>query len=69
MAQTTDIIERLYLNIETSIAIRELGHVLDQNPTGAQVAFGIYKLLTEAGIVDDEIENIGIILEDIAVGD
>lgn len=55
--------------METSITLRELGHILDQNPTGVQVAFGIYKLLTKTGIVDDEIENIGIILEDIAVGD
>jgi hypothetical protein len=37
--------------------------------THAPIAFAIYKLLNETNIADDDIQNIGAILTDIASGD
>lgn len=48
-------------------SLSQLGKLIDTGQTSsAPLAFAIYKLLNEANIPDDDIENIGAILTSIA---
>jgi glutamine synthetase type III len=55
---------------EASTSLIQLGKLIDTRQTSsAPLAFAIYKLLNEANIPDDDIQNIGAILTDIASGE
>ena len=58
------------MNTVPSTSLLDLGKLVNQDqPTLAPIAFAIYKLLSESNIVDDDIQNIGAILTEIASGD
>ena len=53
-----------------STSLLQLGRLIDSGQsTSAPLAFAIYKLLNDANIPDDDIENIGAILTSIASGE
>jgi hypothetical protein len=53
-----------------STALLELGKLIKrEQTTHAPIAFAIYKLLSESNIPDDDIQNIGAILTEIASGE
>jgi len=51
-------------------SLSELVKLIKREQVGhAQIAFAIYKLLNESNIADDDIQNIGAMLTDIASGE
>lgn len=58
------------MEIVTSASLLELAKLVKcEQPTNAPIAFAIYKLLKDAKIADDDIQNIGEMLTGIASGE
>lgn len=58
------------MNTPHSTSLLELDKLVNHGKaTPAPIAFAIYKLLSESNIADDDIQNIGAMLTEIASGD
>ena len=58
------------MDIVPSASLLELAKLIKrEQSTHAPIAFAIYRLLNESNIADDDIQNIGAILTEIASGD
>ena len=58
------------MNTVPSTSLLELGKLVNhEQPDLAPIAFAMYKFLSESSLSDDDIQNIGAILTEIASGE